>query len=167
MKNLENILKAISIAKKELPNIKLTVIGDMREDNKDLINNLNIESNIDYKEKLSRAELLSCLNEADIGISASLYEGFGFPLVEMISSELPVIVANKGSLPELAGNAGIIFDAERASSLAEKMIELASNHDLRNELKDQSKLRRGDFFGWDEYAIKLESLYQEIIHGNF
>lgn len=167
MKNLENILKAIAIAKKELPNIKLTVIGDMREGNKDLINNLNIESNIDYKEKLSRAELLSCLNEADIGISASLYEGFGFPLVEMISSELPVIVANKGSLPELAGNAGIIFDAERASSLAEKMIELASNHDLRNELKDQSKFRRGDFFGWDEYAIKLESLYQEIIHGNF
>ena len=46
MKNLENILKAIAIAKKELPNIKLTVIGDMREDNKDLINNLNIESNI-------------------------------------------------------------------------------------------------------------------------
>ena len=98
MKNLENILKAIAIAKKELPNIKLTVIGDMREGNKDLINNLNIESNIDYKEKLSRAELLICLNEADIGISASLYEGFGFPLVEMISSELPVIVANKGSL---------------------------------------------------------------------
>ena len=93
----------------------------MRANNKDLINNLNIESNIDYKEKLSRAELLSCLNEADIGISASLYEGFGFPLVEMISSELPVLVANKGSLPELAGNAGIIFDAERASSLAEKM----------------------------------------------
>ena len=85
----------------------------------------------------------------------------------MISSELPVIVANKGSLPELAGNAGIIFDAERASNLAEKMIELARNHDLRNELKGQSKLRRGDFFGWDEYAIKLESLYQEIIHGNF
>ena len=47
MKNLENILKAIAIAKKEIPNIKLTVIGDMREDNKDLINNLNIKSNIE------------------------------------------------------------------------------------------------------------------------
>ena len=84
----------------------------MRKDSKDLINNLNIDQILDYKEKLSRAELLSCLNEADIGVSASLYEGFGFPLVEMISSELPVVVANKAHC-QLAGNAGIIFDAER------------------------------------------------------
>ena len=151
--------------------MKLIVSGQLKGNFKyktfDFIRDNNLENEIFITGFVSEGEKNYLYKNSRMVVYPSLYEGFGFPLVEMISSELPVIVANKGSLPELAGNAGIIFDAERASNLAEKMIELARNHDLRNELKGQSKLRRGDFFGWDEYAIKLESLYQEIIHGNF
>ena len=44
--------------------------------------------------------------------------------------------------------------------------ELIENKILRNKLTENSKLRRDDFFGWDEYAKKLEDLYEEIISGN-
>ena len=50
--------------------------------------------------------------------------------------------------------------------LKEKMKELIENNKLRNKLTENSKLRRDDFFGWDEYAKKLEDLYKEIISGN-
>ena len=166
MKNLTTVLKAIYLLKKDGLNAKLTILGDLREENKNLINNLGIANLIDYKSKLPRDELIKSLNSADIGIAPSSYEGFGFPLVEMIATGLPVIVSDKASLPELAGNAGLIFDSEDSSDLKKKMKELIKNKVLRDELTEKSKIRRDDFFGWDEYAKKLEDLYEEIISGN-
>jgi glycosyltransferase involved in cell wall biosynthesis len=166
MKNLKTVLKAIYLLKQDGLNVKLTVIGDLREENKNLINKLDLANDIDYKSKLPRDELIKSLNDADIGIAPSIYEGFGFPLVEMIATGLPVIVSDKGSLPELAGNAGLIFDSKDSTDLKKKMKELIENKILRNKLTENSKFRRDDFFGWDEYAKKLEDLYEEIISGN-
>jgi glycosyltransferase involved in cell wall biosynthesis len=84
----------------------------------------------------------------------------------MIATGLPVIVSDKASLPELAGDAGLIFNSESTEDLKEKMKELIQNEDLRDELVSNSKIRRDDFFGWDEYARKLEELFEEIISGN-
>ena len=166
MKNLKTLLKALHLLKQEGPSANLTIIGDLREDNKKLIKNLGLANEITYKSKLTRAELIQSLNHADIGIAPSSYEGFGFPLVEMIATGLPVIVSDKASLPELAGSAGLIFNSEDSIDLKEKMKELVENDILRNKLTENSKLRRDDFFGWDEYAKKLEGHYKEIINGN-
>ena len=166
MKNLKTVLKALYLLKQDGLNAKLTIVGDLREDNKNLIDRLGLTKEITYKSKLPRKQLIQALNNADIGIAPSEYEGFGFPLVEMIATGLPVIVSDKASLPELAGNAGLIFNSDDSNDLKEKMKELVENKTLRNKVTENSKLRRDDFFGWDEYAKKLEDLYKEIISGN-
>ena len=166
MKNLKTVLKALYLLKQEGINAKLTIVGDLREDNNKLIDRLGLTKEITYKSKLPRKQLIQSLNNADIGIAPSKYEGFGFPLVEMIATGLPVIVSDKASLPELAGNAGLIFNSNDSNDLKEKMKELIENAALRNKVAENSKLRRDDFFGWDEYAKKLEDLYKEIISGN-
>ena len=166
MKNLKTVLKALYLLNQDGLNAKLTILGDLREDNKKLIDRLGLTKEITYKSKLPRKQLIQALNNADIGIAPSEYEGFGFPLVEMIATGLPVIVSDKASLPELAGNAGLIFNSEDSNDLKEKMKELVENKTLRNKVTENSKLRRDDFFGWDEYAKKLEDLYKEIISGN-
>ena len=166
MKNLKTVLKALYLLKQDGLNAKLTIIGDLREDNNKLIERLGLTKEITYKSKLPRKQLIQSLNNADIGIAPSKYEGFGFPLVEMIATGLPVIVSDKASLPELAGNAGLIFNSSDSNDLKEKMKELIENAALRNKVAENSKLRRDDFFGWDEYAKKLEDLYKEIISGN-
>ena len=166
MKNLKTVLKALYLFKQDGLNAKLTILGDLREDNKKLIDRLGLTKEITYKSKLPRKQLIQSLNNADIGIAPSKYEGFGFPLVEMIATGLPVIVSDKASLPELAGNAGLIFNSSDSNDLKEKMKELIENAALRNKVAENSKLRRDDFFGWDEYAKKLEDLYKEIISGN-
>ena len=166
MKNLKTVLKALYLLKQEGINAKLTIVGDLREDNNKLIDRLGLTKEITYKSKLPRKQLIQSLNNADIGIAPSKYEGFGFPLVEMIATGLPVIVSDKASLPELAGNAGLIFNSSDSNDLKEKMKELIENVALRNKVTENSKLRRDDFFGWDEYAKKLEDLYKEIISGN-
>ena len=166
MKNLKTVLKALYLLKQEGINAKLTIVGDLREDNNQLIDRLGLTKEITYKSKLPRKQLIQSLNNADIGIAPSKYEGFGFPLVEMIATGLPVIVSDKASLPELAGNAGLIFNSSDSNDLKEKMKELIENAALRSKVTENSKLRRDDFFGWDEYAKKLEDLYKEIISGN-
>ena len=166
MKNLKTVLKALYLLKQEGINAKLTIVGDLREDNDKLIDRLGLTKEITYKSKLPRKQLIQSLNNADIGVAPSKYEGFGFPLVEMIATGLPVIVSDKASLPELAGNAGLIFNSSDSNDLKEKMKELIENAALRNKVAENSKLRRDDFFGWDEYAKKLEDLYKEIISGN-
>lgn len=166
MKNLKTVLKALYLLKQEGINAKLTIVGDLRKDNNKLIDRLGLTKEITYKSKLPRKQLIQSLNNADIGIAPSKYEGFGFPLVEMIATGLPVIVSDKASLPELAGNAGLIFNSSDSNDLKEKMKELIENAALRNKVTENSKLRRDDFFGWDEYAKKLEDLYEEIISGN-
>ena len=166
MKNLKTVLKALYLLKQGGINAKLTIVGDLREDNNKLIDRLGLTKEITYKSKLPRKQLIQSLNNADIGIAPSKYEGFGFPLVEMIATGLPVIVSDKASLPELAGNAGLIFNSSDSNDLKEKMKELIENAALRNKVAENSKLRRDDFFGWDEYAKKLEDLYKEIISGN-
>ncbi len=166
MKNLKTVLKALYLLKQDGLNAKLTILGDLREDNKKLIDRLGLTKEITYKSKLPRKQLIQALNNTDIGIAPSEYEGFGFPLVEMIATGLPVIVSDKASLPELAGNAGLIFNSDDSNDLKEKMKELVENKTLRNKVTENSKLRRDDFFGWDEYAKKLEDLYKEIISGN-
>ena len=166
MKNLKTVLKALYLLKQDGINAKLTIVGDLREDNNKLIDRLGLTKEITYKSKLPRKQLIQSLNNADIGIAPSKYEGFGFPLVEMIATGLPVIVSDKASLPELAGNAGLIFNSSDSNDLKEKMKELIENTTLRNKVTENSKLRRDDFFGWDEYAKKLEDLYKEIISGN-
>lgn len=166
MKNLRNILKALCLLKNDGLSAKLTIIGDLREDNKKLINDLDLNDLVSFRKKLPRNELIKILNASDIGIAASSYEGFGFPLVEMIATGLPVIVSDKASLPELAGDAGLKFNSDDVSDLKDKMKELVKNHALRDKLANNSKVRRDAFFGWDEYAKKLEDLFEEIISGN-
>ena len=90
MKNLKTVLKALYLLKQDGSNAKLTILGDLREDNKKLIDRLSLTKEITYKSKLPRKQLIQELNNADIGIAPSVYEGFGFPLVEMIATGLQI-----------------------------------------------------------------------------
>lgn len=166
MKNLANILKGFYEAQKNINELTLTIIGDVRNQNINLIDQLGIKKKVFIKRKLSREKLISTLSECDIGISGSLYEGFGFPLIEMIAIGLPIISSNRGSLPELMGHAGISFNPKDSRELAHCIEKLVLNEDMRAKISKNCKERRDDFFGWDEYARKLEFLYQKIINGH-
>ena len=80
MKNLKTVLKAIYLLKQDGLNVKLTIIGDLREENKNLINKLDLANNIDYKSKLPRDELIKSLNDADIGIAPLAMKDLDFLL---------------------------------------------------------------------------------------
>ena len=167
MKNLEIVLKSLNDLSDDGFSIKLKIIGDLREKNNNLIKELQIEDKIEFLPKLSRDQLIENLDNSDIGICPSIYEGFGFPLVEMMSRGLPVIASNGGSLPELLSESGLTFDPFDKDDLTAKIKQMIENTNLREKFALNSLNRMDDFFDWDEYAMKLEPLYQKILSGHF
>ena len=166
MKNLKNILIGFSTALKKEKDLTLTIIGDVREENSKLIKSLGLDNFVVIHQKQTKKKLIEILSACDIGISGSYYEGFGFPLIEMIAIGLPVLASNKGSLPEIMGDAGITFNPNDPNELSDSIQKLVNNDEIQNKISNNCKIRRDDFFGWDEYARKLEFLYQKIINGH-
>jgi glycosyltransferase involved in cell wall biosynthesis len=88
---------------------------------------------------------------ADLFVFPSLYEGFGIPLVEAMLSGTPVCASDRASIPEVVGDAALLFDPEQPQQMAVSMERLLTDRALRDELVARG-LRQGRLFDWDESA---------------
>jgi len=98
---------------------------------------------------------------ADILAFPSLYEGFGLPVLEAMASGCPVITSNTTSLPEVAGDAGIMINPTDQGSLKNKIMELLENSKLSEELT-QKGLLRAKIFTWENTAENTLAVYKKV-----
>ena len=94
-------------------------------------------------------------------IFPSLFEGFGFPVLEAFASRLPVITSTTSSLPEIAGDAALLVDPASQGEIAEAMKQIASKGSLREELVSRGA-KRASLFSWEETAIRTMSVYRKL-----
>lgn len=92
----------------------------------------------------------------------SHYEGFGLPLLEAMQCGVPVITSNTSSLPEVAGNAGIMLDPTDADGLTHALLVLFQNEDIRN-LMVQKSLARAQHFSWKRCAEDTIVAYKQAL----
>jgi glycosyltransferase involved in cell wall biosynthesis len=108
-----------------------------------------------------QADLVALYNLADVFVSPSLYEGFGFPPLEAMACGCPVIVSNRGSLPEVVGDAALLIDPQDLGSLVGALRAVEETPSLRAALI-QKGLERAQQFTWRATATKTLALYNEI-----
>jgi glycosyltransferase involved in cell wall biosynthesis len=91
----------------------------------------------------------------------SLYEGFGFPVVQAMAAGVPVITSNVSSLPEVAGDAALLVDPRSQSELRSALSRVLTSAALRASLIVSGR-ERAKAFGWPECAAKSLKFFQKI-----
>ena len=92
----------------------------------------------------------------------SYFEGFGLPPLEAMKCGTPVIVANRTSLPEVVGDAGLTVDPFDVDAIANAIKRLLHDSDLRRELSAKGQ-KRAAGFDWRETARKTLKVYEEVV----
>lgn len=131
-KNYEVLLQAYPQLPVELiANYRLVLVGKITAEYKTellaLIANRQIAERIYFAGAVEGQELLQYYHEASLFVLPSLVESFGLPVLEAMASRVPVVVSSATSLPEIAGEAGLVFDSKDPNDLAEKIKTVLSN----------------------------------------
>ncbi|MCL2010039.1 MAG: glycosyltransferase family 4 protein [Synergistaceae bacterium] len=92
----------------------------------------------------------------------SLYEGFGIPVLEAMSCDCPVIAGDTSSIPEVAGDAALLFNPASAENLADQLKKVAFDGELRTNMIESGRRRRS-LFSWDRCAKETLALYKELL----
>ena len=111
-KNITTLIQAFKIIKDKYDGaIDLTIAGSLDArypEPQELANQLGLMHNVNWTGYISDAQLVSLYQNSRVLIHPSRYEGFGLQILEAMSCGTPVICANKGSQPEVAGDAAIV-----------------------------------------------------------
>jgi len=91
----------------------------------------------------------------------SLYEGFGLPVLEAMACGTPVACSNNSSLPEIAGDAALLFDPTEVDAISDALRRILGSSDLQSHLRDAG-LRRANEFSWGRAARETLALYRSI-----
>jgi glycosyltransferase involved in cell wall biosynthesis len=104
------------------------------------------------------ADLPALYGAADVVAFPSWYEGFGLPALEAMRSGAPVVVSNRGSLPEIVGSAALIADPTDPAEFGQRLVDIANSPPLRAHLIEEGR-RHAASFTWERTAeLTLELL---------
>lgn len=126
-----------------------------------LARELGLTERITFTGFVSDSELKDLYNTATLFVLPSMSEGFGLPLVEAMACGLPVAASRRNSIPEVVGEAGLLFDPESRAEMTAALARLLQDASLRANLRDEG-LRRVQRFSWTKGAEQMMSLLREM-----
>lgn len=159
-KNIERLVDAyINLRVKGIQH-RLVVIGRYRPREADILEKIKTTDAL-YLEEIIDEDLVAIYNLSSLLVLPSLYEGFGLPALEAMACGVPVVSSSASSLPEVVGNAGILFDPYDISDISDKVYQVLMDKGLRQDLIEKGFKRVGDF-SWDRAAKQTLDVYREV-----
>ena len=162
LKGLDYSLRALKLLKKEFPKIHLIVIGKIKQGGhtERLIRKLNISDSVFFKSNLSKNDIKELYASSSIAIVSSLYEGFGYPVIEAMSCEIPLIATNVSSIPELTSSFATLINSKDENAIEKNVKNILLNYKSYKERAIRGRNHIKQTFNWD----KITSEYEKAIH---
>jgi len=110
---------------------------------------------------VDEADLPALYAAAEAFVFPSLYEGFGLPPLEAMACGTPVLCSDRSSLPEVVGEAALLFDPSDEGAIAAALRSVAKDAGLRTDLRERG-LRRAAQFSWDRAARETLAVYKRL-----
>jgi glycosyltransferase involved in cell wall biosynthesis len=113
---------------------------------------------------VSDRQLAACYRCSTVFALPSLYEGFGLPVIEAMAHGIPVACSNVGALPEVSGDAALLFDPLRVDEMVAAIDKILSDDALRERLSQAGKARAAEF-SWVRAAEQTLKVYESAAGG--
>ncbi|HUU38264.1 MAG TPA: glycosyltransferase family 1 protein [Candidatus Desulfaltia sp.] len=166
-KNLVRFLEALKIVHLHGIRIPLVLIGPGGEDTEAIrlqAEKLGLGHWVMMAGYLDEEDVRQAYRLATAFVFPSLCEGFGLPLVEAMASGVPVAASQTSAIPEVCRDAAVYFRPESPESMAEKVVSVIEDGELRKKLIARGKERAGDF-SWEKAATETLEFYERVVQG--
>ena len=165
-KNLGRLIEAFGMVRKRFPEIELVVAGKIWSQFSNEIATSSLdklgtprndggEYGVKYLGYVAEKDLPGLVAGAEALIIPSLYEGFGIPAAEAMAVGTPVLASNVASLPEIIGDAGVLFNPLDIDDMAEKICRLLAMTKFERQELVKKGMIRAKMFDWDKAAENI------------
>lgn len=162
-KNFDTLLIAFSKAASVNTDIFLCVVGSpFSDEERQQIAQLKLTDRIQHYRYASDTHLAKLYRCSSAFVYPSLYEGFGIPPLEAMACGAIVVASDTSSIPEVVGDAGILFDPTSACDLADILLQVLGSSTERDRLI-QKGYQRTKTFSWEKTAQQTVAVYRSLL----
>jgi glycosyltransferase involved in cell wall biosynthesis len=163
-KNCEGLLRAWAIARRELGDRQLAIVGPGRDEKylarlHALAAELGIIGDVVFVGGVPLDQTVRFYQAADVCVYPSLNETFGLPILEAMACGCPVVTSDTSAMPETAGGAAVLADPKDPASIARAIVEAAGP--ARTRLRELG-LRRASEFTWAATGAATLDVYRDV-----
>lgn len=173
-KNLIQLIEAFSEINNSYPKLHLVLVGRAFKNHKlaqveeikekiasnKLEDKVHIISNVPLDPS---NDLVAIYNAASVYIQPSLYEGFGLPILEAFACGTPVVASNVSSIPEITGDAAILFNPNSIQQIASGIIKATTLSETKRKKLIEKGILQAKKFSWKKTAQETIAIYKKTI----
>lgn len=167
-KGLEYLLLAMKRILEREPRARLAVVGGgpRRRALEELAKGLGISGSVSFEGFVPEERLRLLYGSADIFVFPSLMEGFGMVLAEAMACGLPIVACRASAIPEVVGEAGVLVEPRSPGAIAEAVLMLIKDEELRARLGREAGRRARERFTWDRVAERVIRVYERVMESS-
>lgn len=162
-KNLPNMIDAFSIVRERRPELQFVIVGG--PSGRDDVFPAELPEGVIVAGRVTRQELRTLYNNAELLLFTTLYEGFGMPVLEAMACGCPVVTSPVTSLPEVAGNSALYASPYQSDKIVEPVLRVLEEAGLRKRLVEKG-LKQVSRFDWRIIAQETVSSYHRVLAGS-
>lgn len=162
-KNIQGVLEAMSALTSDIPH-HLVLVGGAGWDTEEALARLEnpaLRARVHLLGYVTDDQLRALYARAALYVHPSLYEGFGLTVLEAMASGTPVITSNGSSLPEVAGEAGLLVDPRDTEALAGAIARVCTDPALAARMAEDGRTQARRF-DWADCARSVAGIYDEV-----
>ncbi len=164
-KNLGRLLEAVAQVAPAHDDVRLVIAGRPALEHDTLraeAERLGVADRVTFTGWIEDADLEGLYAAADVCVYPSLYEGFGLPVLEAMSRGVPLACSDATSLPEVAGDAALLFDPHDPAAIAAAIGTLLDDRERADALRARGR-ERAAWFTWERCAAGVLAVYDELL----